>query len=769
MEFEKIKAPKNLDFQTTDTQPQMLFDSLESNYLLEPVTEKERIRLTKAKKASHLAEPLEEEDLFMMPESHIQQNLTENASLSAHSQRQYPATPVTNTAQNSPQQQLPPAQKTWKQKKSDASHLKEVRKRTHSHTEQGDLTSYAIRQNLIQKQKADAQKKKIPDYKKDYSSEPVEVKNAFLERFTHEMLNIPLSMDMFTDEYMAAHTADLKELYDRISAFRSLKAAPENRDFFDRLPDIELLNVRMEQLDAFAALVDNRFACKCINLSGEYNSPDEQSTALLSKDRLEDEFIYAAQAYTNKKQKLEQVQEQNPQYEKPEEIFTLGNTIKLSREEAVSSHSDQLSRTKREELNDILSAYTDELKELSHIEAVMTAVENYIKGDRYTVGYTEERQLLKTALSAIKTAKNTRLPIEKVNLSKYVREFLNRLNTYFEGVTNGTLVCPDDLELSENPKDIGSINRGSHRNALIRGFSHWSDQRDTPLFSHEPTINDLKQRTVSNCYMVAATAGLVDLAPELLKECLKDNHDGTVTVRLYQRKSRPAENPAASENAQALTEAAGDAELDDFLKDLEIVNTTDTEIEYEPVYVRVSKEIPRIGWADSLSAGALWMQMIEKACAVLGRGRVKGYKSLWYGEGGEFLERLLGITPDPPVQLSKLDQTAGDTLFQEICNAGKNRKIFSTGTKGSVNSKDGLNAGHAYTIMGGKLIDGKRYVLLRNPYSTMSLEYKEDGSVSRTGHMLDDSDETYGQFYMKYEEFLQKFQSVTCTDLNKKA
>ena len=154
--------------------------------------------------------------------------------------------------------------------------------------------------------------------------------------------------------------------------------------------------------------------------------------------------------------------------------------------------------------------------------------------------------------------------------------------------------------------------------------------------------------------------------------------------------------------------------------------------------------------------------MIEKACAFVGRDGVKGYKSLWYGEGGVFLERLLGVEPE------QVGTSDADQLFDDICSCHQNRMVYNAGTGGGVGEADGLNTGHAYTVMGGKTVGSKRYVLLRNPYSTMSLQYQEDGQTTRTGRHLDThSDPTYGQFYMEFEAFLQKFQKITRTDLSK--
>ena len=48
-----------------------------------------------------------------------------------------------------------------------------------------------------------------------------------------------------------------------------------------------------------------------------------------------------------------------------------------------------------------------------------------------------------------------------------------------------------------------------------------------------------------------------------------------------------------------------------------------------------------------------------------------------------------------------------------------------------------------------------------------SLQYSEDGSRQMSDSMLStSSDETYGQFYMKYEDFIRDFGKITHTNLN---
>lgn len=410
----------------------------------------------------------------------------------------------------------------------------------------------------------------------------------------------------------------------------------------------------------------------------------------------------------------------------------------LTRADAINSHSDRLGAQSRERL----AALNRALQESGAADVAET-VGAYVEGTRYAVGYTKERQLLKKAVDAV----NRGLAADGEN------EALAAVRRYFDEMTNGTLQVPEAGQAEgaapvvhfdyrdQVPQESGAASGGT-RTRILRTFTHWSSQRDTPLFSHEPTVNDLKQRFVSNCYMVAGVAGVVDLDPALIKSCIRDNLDGTVTVRLYeyQEVQEAREEPLLT----------GDPEIDELLDDAFEVHRV-----LAPVYVTVSKDIPRIGGADVLSAGALWMQMIEKACAFRGRNGATGYGSLWYGEGGKFLTRLFGVEPTPV--------TEHDGLFEDILSARERRVVYNAGTPDAVGESDGLNAGHAYTVMGAKEENGTRYVLLRNPYSTMSLR-EEEGKISRTGGMFDrSSDETYGQFYMKYEDFLQKFDRITCT------
>ena len=430
-------------------------------------------------------------------------------------------------------------------------------------------------------------------------------------------------------------------------------------------------------------------------------------------------------------------------------------TVRRTREEAISTDSDMLSYQSR----DRLAALNRSLQEAGGSPDTVALIGQYVQGTRYRVGYTRERENLQAARKAVEKA------LQQEN-NEQIRKALLEVKSYFDTMTNGTLVVPEGAEIldfrNKRPEETGTGQRGATRNALIRKLTYWSDQKDTPLFAHEPTVNDLKQRLVSNCYMMASVAGLVEFSPEILKSCIVDEGD-SVVVRLYERKvvEKAKEQPEEETSVEELTEEElqEDQLGKDLLNGFEVVDDIE-ETELAPIYVRVSKEIPRIAGADALSSGALWMQMIEKACAFVGKENVKGYQSLWYGEVGSFLERLLGISKEP------VETENEDALFEEIRTGKERGYVYHAGSKGTAGKEDGLNGGHAYTVMGAKEIDGKKCILLRNPYSTFSLQYQENGEKTRTGDLINvSSDETYGQFYIEVSDFVRTFERVSRTNI----
>ncbi|MBR4513602.1 MAG: hypothetical protein IKO61_01765 [Lachnospiraceae bacterium] len=278
--------------------------------------------------------------------------------------------------------------------------------------------------------------------------------------------------------------------------------------------------------------------------------------------------------------------------------------------------------------------------------------------------------------------------------------------------------------------DKASFSTKVRQNVLFSSlFSEMVDVHSEPLFTHEPSINDLRQGKVSNCYMVSAITSLINYDPRIIKNAMHDTGNGRVVVRYY--------------------------------------------VDGHERYISVEKRIPKLKTGGNiLTDGPLWISILERAMAYIGRRGNKGYGSLWYGDGSEVIQLFTGAKAESRVAIKssatnersssdrQFDEDEKTTIFTEICAAGELGRVYSCGTYNS--SGSGLNDGHAYTLLGGKEINGVRYVRLRNPYANMSLRYHELGIRTKSTTFLSSShDSTHGQFYMKFDEFLRDFASIS--------
>lgn len=163
------------------------------------------------------------------------------------------------------------------------------------------------------------------------------------------------------------------------------------------------------------------------------------------------------------------------------------------------------------------------IKELKRISEKQQEIQSQIRELSLQFGETQDQALIPQieALSREMEA----LFAHESNL-KQEREVLERYQLYFDTMTNGRLEVPKDDEVPPGWK----LTRDPH---LIPQGLEWKNVRDEPLFTHEFSLEDIKQGGVGDCYMEAALANMIATNPEKLKECIVDNGDGTVTVRFY--------------------------------------------------------------------------------------------------------------------------------------------------------------------------------------------------------------------------------------------
>ncbi|MDR1954080.1 MAG: hypothetical protein LBQ21_06370 [Clostridiales Family XIII bacterium] len=110
------------------------------------------------------------------------------------------------------------------------------------------------------------------------------------------------------------------------------------------------------------------------------------------------------------------------------------------------------------------------------------------------------------------------------------------------------------------------------------------DATKEPLFPHAPSISDIRQGTLGDCFLLAGLASIVNRDPMLIRQAMKDNKNGTVTVRFYNKYT----------DADTRTESS------------------------ETVYVTVDKKVPRV---SQYAKESLWVQMLERAYTASGMNK----------------------------------------------------------------------------------------------------------------------------------------------------
>lgn len=267
--------------------------------------------------------------------------------------------------------------------------------------------------------------------------------------------------------------------------------------------------------------------------------------------------------------------------------------------------------------------------------------------------------------------------------------------------------------------------------------------------------SDVHQGKAGDCYYLSALASVAETHPELIRNAIKQNADGSYTVSLHVPPGYEAMKALGPTGL--LIEAVGSnlahrlgIEPKDRVVQVTVDGTMPTNADGSTNYVHASP------------TNEIWPQVMEKAFAKLwgsfdaiSNGGLP--PSALYALTGKTAETH-SLTTGPnmlgfKLQPTKLDPAKLDATFATIKAAAAAKKPMEACTYDSDNTNEGLKgilSGHVYSLFGTAEHDGKRFVVLRNPWS--HFEPGNDGK--------DD-----GRFELPLEDFARQFMNYSVGDV----
>lgn len=359
------------------------------------------------------------------------------------------------------------------------------------------------------------------------------------------------------------------------------------------------------------------------------------------------------------------------------------------------------------------------------------------------------------------------------------------IDNYLLELRNGTLdpLRPNGIGKPQTPALLRS---GNHQTIGLNPGEELRPENETrgmPLFSHEPSPNDLRQGVLGNCYLMAALSGLAERYPEKLRSCLTDNDNGTVTVRFFRK---------------------------------DISEETGKCTGYTPVLVTVDKRVPK----TTAARDCLWAEMIERAYVASGMADAKGltggpaplpseqqavlsgkfdpldypwlhdglekkpwrpaYAQIEGGVSSSFLELLLG--PEAEAALIDFDKFPDNDRVAQVRLALETALRQGSLVNAATYNHDrahpdvpltdrrenkGVYYNHAYTVLGigEKTVDGitATFVTLRNPHAMTGRVYHAEN-----GRLVGEQDEAEGGvFDLTLEDFANEYERMMVNHLER--
>lgn len=239
-----------------------------------------------------------------------------------------------------------------------------------------------------------------------------------------------------------------------------------------------------------------------------------------------------------------------------------------------------------------------------------------------------------------------------------------------------------------------------------QGTATFQPATNGALYKDGISPEDVTQGALGDCYLLSALSSLANVQPEVIKNAIRENADGTFTVTFHK---------------------------DSFFGLFDRGQ--------KPIEVTVDADFPTKDGTHQLYTkakdGELWPLVIEKAYAKLDGG----YQRV--GKGGSPATIWQALTGKSGAMTANLVEGEG-SLFRKLQNALAEHRPVAASTAPALKNYEGtgLAKGHVYAILGVSEKAGARVVTLRNPWG-----HTEPGNDGKND----------GVFTMKLHDFKKQF------------
>ena len=427
--------------------------------------------------------------------------------------------------------------------------------------------------------------------------------------------------------------------------------------------------------------------------------------------------------------------------------------------------------------NDYNNMIRDLYDDLVWTNTYYDAFQKMLAPDQET-GENKFDKAINTYISYLMKIHNAEEDPSELKLSKDEQEQLEQLQKlyslsvnyvdHYDAVHFGGLEVPPENVKTENGKKIHRVDGTKYdpviltekvqkkflRSGIKVNETKYSKRDEATLFDTGLEPNDVEQGALGDCYLLAGLISIAQHDPDVLRNSMRDNRNGTITVRFF--------------------------------------NKAD-----EPVYVTVKDTIPKLKTdsgtiADPFSQGAYWVKIVEKAYVQSGIhiGRMEKaesgseqfrYDSIEGGYPSDFIRTMLGsqqskyyrpvTTLEHNFSKNTGDYTPKETaFFDKLKNALNLGEIVTCDIQEyqikklpkkyqKIDNKElrkaGLVSDHAYSILGAEEKDGKYYIKIRNPHRNEGTEPDANNQLHIIHRRL-----ARGDSYLELRDFSRYFDEI---------